>query len=232
MISKKIPLSSFIYYLKTDKPFSFSRWGDGEWNCMLGEEGGNCDGHLYYPDLGKALTGVLRNNFPYYHGWLNVSNLAGREKIEDHIQKNNIKVEWVDGSVLIDSAIKGELYPFMAELRKKKFCLVGPSYLSKIEKQMNLMTCSHVLVPEVNCWNDRVRIHKDIYSVIDNNRPEVIGFSCGMPSKVFIDHIWNDMRGKITLIDFGSLLDVFAGKKSRTYHGNITAEIIKKNVKG
>ena len=34
--------------------YSFSRWGDGEWLCLLGAKGMNCDKHQYFPELREA----------------------------------------------------------------------------------------------------------------------------------------------------------------------------------
>ena len=35
--------------LQSDNNFSFARYGDGEWACIKGKNGRNCDAHIYYP---------------------------------------------------------------------------------------------------------------------------------------------------------------------------------------
>ena len=39
-----------IEAIESKENFSLSRWGDGEWMCLLGYKGRNTDKHNYYPD--------------------------------------------------------------------------------------------------------------------------------------------------------------------------------------
>ena len=50
------------------KPFAFSRWGDGEWLNIRKAPGGNCDGNLYYHDLGDALQQIVEVKQDYILG--------------------------------------------------------------------------------------------------------------------------------------------------------------------
>src|SRR5210317_64019 len=39
--------------------FAFSRMGDGEFDCILGNTGANCDGHEYYKEMGIELGDII-----------------------------------------------------------------------------------------------------------------------------------------------------------------------------
>ena len=49
----------YIQLLKDKKPFSFTRWGDGEWGCAFGATGANCDSHIYFPEMKKGLNEAI-----------------------------------------------------------------------------------------------------------------------------------------------------------------------------
>ena len=44
-----------ILKLRNNDPFHLSRWGDGEFLCMLGAKGHNCDDHDYTDELSHEL---------------------------------------------------------------------------------------------------------------------------------------------------------------------------------
>ena len=48
-------LTKFTDYLQQDKNFVYAKFGDGEFACMNGEQGHNCDLHPYSEKLGKSL---------------------------------------------------------------------------------------------------------------------------------------------------------------------------------
>ncbi|MBP8137467.1 MAG: hypothetical protein KAY61_04620, partial [Candidatus Eisenbacteria bacterium] len=54
-----LPLEAFVTPLEKGEPYSFTRFGDGEWYAILGAPGANADGHQYFPQLGSDLREVL-----------------------------------------------------------------------------------------------------------------------------------------------------------------------------
>ena len=65
---RRMPLAYYVSMLSGGKPFSFSRFGDGEWNAILGKPGQNCDGHAFFPELGADLRDALIQKLPYLYG--------------------------------------------------------------------------------------------------------------------------------------------------------------------
>ena len=48
--------------IKNSEIFFLSRFNDGEWFCMKGYNGSNCDGHKYYKKLGKDLVNLCNSD--------------------------------------------------------------------------------------------------------------------------------------------------------------------------
>ena len=68
--------------IENNIPFSFARYGDGEWNCILSpnDQKGNCDGHKYFKDLSTSLKKLLICKPKYYLGMQNFAlSLKGNE---------------------------------------------------------------------------------------------------------------------------------------------------------
>ena len=59
---KNNPIGYYIEKIKKKENFSFTRWGDGEWFCVMGVNGQNCDGHKYFPEMRKLLNNALKND--------------------------------------------------------------------------------------------------------------------------------------------------------------------------
>ena len=59
-------INFYIELLKSNKKFSFTRWGDGEWSCAFGVQGANCDSHTYFPEMGKGLNEAIDNPKGYF----------------------------------------------------------------------------------------------------------------------------------------------------------------------
>jgi len=42
--------------IKKNQVVRFAKFGDGEYACCLGQQGQNCDGDVYFPELSRALN--------------------------------------------------------------------------------------------------------------------------------------------------------------------------------
>ena len=54
--------NELVLKIKDKDPFALSRWGDGEWLNIRKAPGTNCDGNIYYPDLGDYLEKIANVN--------------------------------------------------------------------------------------------------------------------------------------------------------------------------
>ncbi len=215
----KVPHWSLTYRkllqnLKENKAFSFSRWGDGEWESVLSlksQDESNCDGHKFFSSMQIALHEILLKRPSYYLG---MQELAYYKTIGNQVDKflkaNKIKLDWENADALHFASVKGELNSFFQCLVNRKLLLVGPAYLKKVE----VIKFDLIEVPQTNCWLAKDDILSSIMLRKDNY--EVVLFCAGMTSNWLVDQLHGNFNGFI--IDIGSLLDPYAGKETRNYH--------------
>ena len=179
--------------------FSFSRFGDGELNCMYGKSGSNCDGHHYFTDLGVALNKAWDNP----KGIVAVQRY-GYEMYKDRLGENY----WADADILHRASINGEINQFCEALYGRYVIMVGPAHLEPLKWIDKL-----VYVPKKNAWLS----YTGIKAVIKCHLPAdcVVLYCCGMMAEVLIHELYDP---RLTMIDVGSALDPYCNVKSRTYH--------------
>lgn len=184
--------------------FKFARYGDGEFNCMFGKQGQNCDGHIYYSELGaklrtslskKVITGIqpLSLTLPY----------------ADRVKSMVKDLDLVNADVLHNASISGLLPEFMLALEHRRVICIGPIHLATIFDDM-------VIISDKNCWNDYAHVKDVLKDLIE---PDLVVILCAsMMSEVLIKDFEKE---DITMIDVGSCLDPYVGVKSRKYHYNL-----------
>lgn len=217
--SSKANYNEILRRLDEHRPFSFSRWGDGEWEAVLNlkkQDEANCDGHQFFDSMRLELQNILFKKPSYMLGMqpLAYHKLMGR-KIDSFFRSNNLKLEdlwWVNADVFHDASMSGKIFSFFERLKKKKVLLVGPQYL----RNLKIFTFDHIEVPLLNCWLERVQIMAQIEERRKMKEYDVILFCAGMTSNWMVDQLHGNFKGFI--LDIGSLLDPFAGRNTRNYH--------------
>jgi hypothetical protein len=207
----------YVDLLKTDSPFTVARYGDGEWLAILGEIGQkNFDGCTFTQELCDLLRGVLRNNLPYEHTVLAIARRKLGARIGNFLEEGKYGVEWTLGDGILNASNKGKLWPFIMNLRKKTIVYVGPEYMRPINKIL-FKYCAYVEIPPNNAYEERDRIIPEIIDAVEKHDANFIGFSSGHHTHIFLDALWTYFKGKITMMDFGSIWDGYLGVKSRKY---------------
>jgi len=214
---RKLTVDSFIQMFQQKTPFTFSRWGDGEWrSVMRKDKGANCDGHPFYPEMGHDLREVLRSRPPYIMG---MQNLAVREysfMIDPWLAEEGLEFDWVDSDVFHKAAVAGELDPMVEMLRKRRMIVVGPEHLKRAQPLLNYDI--YVEVPGENCYLDRHRIITEVLAHMTEDSPyTVISISASMPAEIIVHKLWEELGEHHAIVDFGSLWDQYVGVKSRKY---------------
>lgn len=185
--------------IESFEPFSFSRYGDGEFNCMFGKAGANCDGHEYFEDLGERLN----------HAFLNPRGIIavqryGYEQYKDQLGAN----VWADADILHRASIEGKLHMFHEALQGNEVVLVGPKHLREFR-----IYDEFIEVPLRNAWKDYFCILQQLKWTIGEG--DIVLYCCGMMAEVLI---WDMYKDYYTQIDCGSLFDPYVGVMSRQYH--------------
>jgi hypothetical protein len=195
--------------LKSKKEFKFSRFGDGEWNCIFNKPGQNVDGHKYFPDLGASLRRVILSEPDYTVGIQPLSMSYERtDQIKDFCRGLNIK--WVNADAIHNASINGTFSEFVDALKGRYIILIGPAHLAGF-----FTSCVHLVIPAQNCWLNYEEIRQQIEFHVDGVNNAVVLLAASMMSEVLIDDFADHNH---TLIDIGSVLDPYCNVKSRRYH--------------
>lgn len=201
-----------LEWIKTNQHFTYSRFGDGELNAIFKKQGQNCDGHIYYPELGIALKRIIESKPEYFIGLQNLGDKKYQDLEEwQELRKNVI---WEDMEIFTRASREGRLNEFADLLRNRNIIQVGNANLRKLD-----LASRFIEVPVLNCWDNRGLIMREILATI--NKGDIIIYSCGMPAKVFMNEFYNIYGNQITQIDCGSVWDYYSGINSRSYMNNL-----------
>lgn len=218
---KPLPLKWFVRQLKESKPFTFARYGDGEWLTILGFYGiRNSNGCTFTKELSDDFQAVLKRQNPYHHAILKIAKRErpvpyngemvnyGGSTIDRWLRQNEITMPWYNGDILLEESLKGKLFPLFEQIREKTVLYVGNHRLRGLNmrgKGFFPYAC-YVQPPAQNAHEVMDDLLFEIYRQIRKCKVDLIGWSSGLAGKVMIDEVY--MRfPEITQIDFGSLFD-------------------------
>lgn len=221
-------IKHYTELLNSNTPFAFSRYGDGEWLAILGaNKGANVDGQRYTPELTAALRDSLNmRDEMFFHALNPVAWRVGRERIQNYMWDNGLVIDWHPGDVFLQASIDGELNPFVKALRQRNVCYVGPSYLKGFAREQ-LNVNAYITVPESNSFDVWPQICASVLDRVE----DVVLFSAGMATNVFVDRVWRISKGSKTLIDLGSLWEGYvANGAKRSHKAKLTQESVRCNL--
>lgn len=195
--------------IEAREPFAFSRWGDGEWNAILGRPGRNCDGHRYYPDMGEALSHALIESATdgrHYKGLQPRAKQIMGERIDQWEREHHVSIHWHDADIIHDAALRGDLARFVGVCGRP--ILVGPEHTAPIK-------ATHVYIPARDAWTHREEILMLTASAMLRSKEPVV-LCCGMLAEWLI-WILRLMDPNRIIVDAGSVFDPWGGRRARTY---------------
>lgn len=199
------------------RPFTFSRWGDGEWRSVLdlGAGSANCDGHTYFPAMGMQLQQVLCSRPSYRLGLQSLAVKLFKTRIMGFLSKHRLQgLTWYDADVFHKAAIHGRLSDVVQAVAKRKVLLIGPLHL----KDVPFPVAKRLQVPTKNAYQHLTALlDRALESLDAETEPMLVSVSAGMPAELIVDALHKQHGKKHTIIDFGSLWDQLVGVKSRSY---------------
>lgn len=215
----ELNFEKIIENLKEGKNFSFSRWGDGELNCLFGKAGTNCDKHPYDSDLGIKLSNIMMSKQRYCLGIQNLGYKQRKEAIDEITLDMNFN--WCNADMLHHASIKGRFTEFIEALKGRDLILVAPERLEKLRTVFpdSLGNFKQIFIPKVNCFNMYSLIRKEIRENCKEN--VVILYCASMMANVLIDNIFEQHGESLTQIDVGSAFEPYVGHSNRSYHQKI-----------
>ena len=202
--------NELIYKLEHNIPYRFSRWGDGEWSCMMGESGANRDGNMYIPELGKRLRGILDSKPSYYMGlqYGVIYNKVLRDFVFTYLF--NYDINWTNGDVLHQASEYGYLQKFIDALSYRNTIIVGAEYFT------NTPYC-HITTPGTDAYFENETICKAMNEIWVTVKDPVFLIASAMNSNILID----ELPDYVTAINIGSVLDPYLGRARATYQYNM-----------
>jgi hypothetical protein len=193
--------------ISDDIPFAFSRWGDGEWFNINKIKGQNCDGNIYFDDLGDELKKIVSKKQDYFLGVQTLIPYSVNES-----KKYN--QSWVDADVFHKASMGYEIQSFIDILKKKHIVYIGNNTLSNLE-----FIDEFIEIPLTNSWITKEQVLNEVVNTFDDKH-KIYLFSAGMATNYYIDFLWKKNKQN-TYIDVGSVFDPFVGRITRGYHRNL-----------
>jgi hypothetical protein len=203
---------------KKGENFSFSRFGDGEWNCIFGVKGQNTDKHPYSPELRDRLLSIVGSDQKYKLGLQRLGYEIHKSSIDSITNKQGYK--WCNADTIHRASIKGNLNALFDAMVSREVVLVAPMRFKIIsEKWSTFPKFTHVIIPDIDCFSTYEHTRKAIRGLV--KKDVIILYCASMMSNVLIDNIYVQHGDSLTQIDLGSVLEPYIGHSNRSYHKNI-----------
>lgn len=245
----------WIAKLESGEPYTFVRYGDGEWNGMIwtnrGSGGGrtkNGDGHtLRNKELRELLRKSVKqppNDSNYYRSlWLDGRGVPKERLAREHADRLFPGVTWYNALAIHFANIEGRNYPYFRAMRNQQrpVVVIGPEHLRGIAKRGCFNYDGFVTVPYRKAFFERERIVEQALEYPPNT---LYSIHAGPPSPVIAWEIWKERGDTCCALDLGSILDGYVHER---YGGDVqtgaaltrsfwkkraTPDILERNLRG
>ena len=233
LVDKK--LDFFVDAIKEEKKITFSRWGDVEFYLALkkfspnhpmmkvyNQKKTNKSGHhLHFPQATTKLLSILLAQKKYIWAMGKLSNKNWGDAISNLFKTYSISHEWYDVDVFLRPNCNGELWPLVEQLRNMKILYVGPDHIinNALNEVLGKNNFIGVEVPATDCLLAEEDAFTKIRTILHKENVDLICFSCSMLANILIDRLYDFYD--CSVIDFGSIWDIYAGVKSRSFFVNM-----------
>ena len=208
-------IQDYVDFISGGTPFAQANYGDGEWACLTGLPGQNCNGEHYSAPLALELVKTILHP-PSGYVWYGSNPGKRLETSVQHwlLERGLTQRVWVYKEIISGANVNGKLRPFIEAVRGRKTVLVGPKHLCNgdLHKLWNIK--AQVSVPTADAFLAYTRTLNETVDMLDEHKPELMLVCSGMAANPLI----HDMFRKyphITMIDMGATLDPYAGVFSR-----------------
>ena len=198
-------------------PFAEASYGDGEFLCIMGRTGANCDGTKYEPGLQEALVNTLLRPAGIWCSFFDVPGPT-RDSAVAWVEKNCPPIHWVAQRAVGRAAEIGRASPFFQAARTRSVVLVGPSHLADLPPNV-IGSFQHIEVPATDAWREVDDIASRVRELV--HPWTLVLFAAGMASNILIHRLWGASARSATLVDVGALLDPYCGVFSRNYQRDL-----------
>lgn len=217
---KPISITQFVRRLETEKGFSFARYGDGTFLSLNGFNGKNCDGaDITIRQAGEIEESIRDDTITHSIGDLAIS--VG--KAEEWLEKKGIEVEWYECNVMNTASHKGQLYPFVEWLRKRKTVFLGPKHVERLKA---FPVRDFIPVHPTNAFDEIEELHITAEYMVERWLADTVLVSAGPAAPPLVSRIHRSFP-HLNVIDTGSIWDPYVGVLSRKVHKKMGEKQIK-----
>lgn len=206
---KQLTLEDIISKIETKENFAFSRFGDGEWLNIRKAPGRNCDGNIYFHDLGDRLREIVEQKQDYYIGAQNL-----KWGLPSDVDKYTANF-YHDSDVFHSASVDGVLQPLYDVLKKVHVVYLGNHLLKALP-----FIDEFIEIPMNNVFTQYDQVLDRIKATMTEDHKLYL-LSAGMCANVFVHDLWQYDKTN-SYIDIGSVFDPFVGRNSRGYHKDLT----------
>lgn len=213
--------------IRSEEPFSFVKFGDGE--LKLAIPGMPLNPRLrsrFEAPAGAFFTHMLQEchvDDNYIMALWRQELVGDGNKLDEWFEQNvSPKVRYHDGMVWMRALTSGGLYPIIEAIREqsRKVCIVGPPELRHLEKLTGWDVVRYVPVHRAVAWLERGYVEAEMRKVTSWG-PTFFVIAAG-PIKYLIHKLWPRFKKENFMIDFGSVFDPLCGYCSRVGFWNLT----------
>jgi hypothetical protein len=218
LIDSTINCDTFAAHLRNSEPFTYLRFGDGEWLSIFGETGRNSDGQDFAPQtLGRELrwsleyaSGLWPGNAHFYVG-LHAGSHG--DAIRRHLVERGLtlRVHWVLDNLFAMGLTDFSTLRFILAVRafRGPKLLVANETLAPIAQGMG---CAHIIVPRFDSHSSLEKIERQCRS----RKPSLVLCCAGMTSEPLLCRLHRADPAGI-YVDCGSIFDALVGRLTRDY---------------
>jgi len=200
----------YTQMIRTRIHFAQANYGDGEFSCLLGKAGRNVNGEVYEPELAEALRDTLLEPAGHWCGYNPGRKLE--EEVYRWLMVNDVEVPWVWKETLSAANVNGQLGPFFRAANERRIVVVGPEHMISLPPEL-LGNFLHIRIPNSTAWKEADELADEVFRKAE--RDDLVLFAAGMASNLIIWRLWPRVRGNVTLLDVGAILDPYAGRFTR-----------------
>jgi hypothetical protein len=213
----KLPAEYYLQLIRNNKPFSFSRFGDGEVLCMFPDKKikKNTDGSYFDDDLIEPMKKIFHNQYDYYHCLLMCSFLVNKNEFTKFIDETCPNMQFYWGEFWQGLSFAGKILEVIECLNMHKLCFIGSKHLENIKYIRGISEFDFIEVPSVNAFKNFNEIVSSIKQKYKQGK-RMFCFSAGYSTKIIIDTLFPVIGKDAFMIDFGSVFDPYCGKLSRS----------------
>jgi len=228
----KCDLNHLINNIKNNNRVIFTKFGDGEYNCMIHTVGNNCDGDTYTNDLGDKLKEAF-NELSYlskdddgiyigkWHSDVQIMLRYYSSIFYDFLKEkesNLINIPFVDYHYCYNEhrhfGENKDLYNFVKTIQEiNKYKLVV-SNEENVKLSLIFKVNNYITIPP-NSWYAN-NLYDKLYNAIDNQlnnyNDAIVILSAGLATKVLIKDLAIKYKNA-SFIDIGSGFDLLARKR-------------------